>query len=233
MELATRKFLVGIALCISAVACSPRAPHPKSLQAQGIKVGRVNVELIPDTLGARREEVFGNVKGVEQLRDAVTTRLTQSSLLDPSSGFNLNIKVTSFRMRNGATRFFTGVMSGSDHLEGDLSVSRGSELLLQMPIEASGGNGNPFNISSKSRSAGLIDSFAELVVIALKTEALSAHPVIMSETPQAAKRPATEMAKKKPLPAAAPAAPDSCSVEQVLSLKKAGLSDSQVRAACK
>lgn len=235
MKIAAVKSMVGILLCLSATACSARAPHPNSLLGQGMKVSRVNVELPPDALEGRRKEVFGNVNGVEQLRDRVTTDLAESSLLDPNSDVDVNIKITSFRMRNGATRVFFGIFSGSDHLHGELGISKGGTLLLQMPIEVSGGNGNPFNISSDARSAGLINSFSSQVVKALRTEVLVSQPLSEPETANASQRPvaAAGKVKARPVPSATPATSGSCSVDQILSMKTSGLSDSQIRAACK
>ena len=235
MKIAAVKSLVGLLLCLSATACSTRVPHPKSLQGQGMKVSRVNVELPPDALEGRRKEVFGNVKGLEQLQDRVTTNLAESSLLDPNSGVDVNIKITSFRIRNGATRAFFGMFSGSDHLHGELDVSKGGTLLLQMPIEVSGGNGNPFNISSAARSAGLINSFSSQVVNVMRTEALVPQPLPMPETTNATRRPAVAagVGKATSMPIADPATSGSCSVDQILSMKTSGLKDSQIRAACK
>lgn len=228
-----QKILIIVMSITMLIGCASRVPQMDTFQAQGMKVGQITIRVADGALDDRREQVFTKAEGAKLLRDDLTGLLTAQGLFDESSTIALDVEVTSFRMRNGATRYFTGVFSGADHLAGEMNVAQGGKTIFKKPLRVSGGNGNPFNISSVSRSEGLTNSFAKLVVHALRND-----PLVPPVNAPVQAVPPTKAVAAVTIPKARAVgnktqASDSCSVDQVLSMKQSGLSDSQIRAACK
>lgn len=222
-------FFVIILLC---TGCSKRVPRTDTFVAQNLKVGTIAVTVDESAIGEDRSDVFDKIQGETALTNKLQETLTKANLIDPTSGVTLRVNVHSFRLRHGATRYFTGVFSGADHLHGNLTVARGSQTLLTQPIEAAGGNGNPFNISRDSRAEGLINGFCSKILNVLRNE-----PVAATSTTFAASQ-ATSVVTK-PASSQAFVAKETtdkvmgnCALEQVLTMKNSGFSDSQIRAAC-
>ena len=155
---------------LSLVSCSARTPKVDSFYGQGMKVGKVEVIADKQAMDSERLNVLDKLNGENVLRLKIIELLRQNQLHDPSSQITLTLKINDFRLRHGATRYFTGIYSGSDHLFAKMTLTdKGSEL-LNHEIKASGGNGNPFNISRDSRGEGLFVGTSKLVLNALRSE---------------------------------------------------------------
>jgi hypothetical protein len=137
------------------------------------------------------------------------------------------IHIEQFRLRSGATRYFTGFFSGSDNLGAALTVSDGSNTLLSKKIEVSGGNGNPFAISSRSRGANLSNDLANLAVTSLQQDAILYAP-LAAQTGSSGTAAKVKSAEERGTTSKASA----CSIDQVLALKAQKFSDLQIKKAC-
>ncbi len=228
-----KRIVLMVIAIIMLIGCTRRVPRTDTFQAQGLKVGQIAVRVAEGALDNRREEVFTKAEGAKLLREDLTGLLTTHGLFDDSSNIAVDIEVTSFRMRNGATRYFTGWFSGTDHLAGQVNVAQGEKTIFKKPLRVNGGNGNPLNISSASRSEGLTHSFAKLIVHALRNDPLLPQPTVPVQAATAIKEPTAVTKPDTPAKSSKVAAAGSCSVDQVLSMKESGFSDSQIRAACK
>jgi hypothetical protein len=171
-----RKLLICFLLIGLCTGCSRRGPRPESLTGQGLKIGKVDVIIDEAAIGEYRANVLDKVDGETSLEKELNVRLQARQLLDSSSPITLRVNVTSFRLRHGALRAFTGFYSGTDHISGTMAVTEGATNLLSKPVEVSGGNGNPFNIGRDSRAEALIGALATLITNNLSREPLQARP---------------------------------------------------------
>ena len=157
---------------VAALGCAPRELPPSSFEARGLKVGKIAVTLDTTSLDPERTEVFNKVGGTQSVKEELSKALLQRNMLVPSSDVTLSVTVNEFRLRHGATRYFTGFFSGSDTVAGKVELLRGKQTVSSFRTEVSGGNGNPFNVSRDSRSDGLFRGFAARVVEQLRRQAI-------------------------------------------------------------
>jgi hypothetical protein len=169
-----KRTILFLSLVITIAACATRVPRPDSFQARGLKVGQVVLSSVQ--LPEEREDRADKIQLVSQVKERTEAALRAKGLYDPSSRVVMAIHINSFRLRHGATRYFTGVFSGSDRLGAQLTVSEGAATYLSKPIQVSGGNGNPFAISSSSRGANLSNDLADLAVTSLEQEGIAYTP---------------------------------------------------------
>jgi hypothetical protein len=217
--------LIALVLAVVLTSCAKRVPVANSFAANGFKVG--TVALSTAELPADRENRADKIQLESQVQERTLEALRVRNLFDPTSRITMAIHINQFRLRHGATRYFTGVFSGSDRLGATLTVSDGSTTLLSKQLEVSGGNGNPFAISSSSRGANLSNDLANLAVTSLQRDA-------MLNTPAPAKVDLpTESSKRQGGQRSSPTLrSSSCSIEQVLRLKEQNFSEQQIKAAC-
>ena len=169
-----KKTILLLSVIISIAACAKRVPLADSFQARGLKVGEVKLSSVQ--LPEEREDRADKIQLVTQVKERTEAALKARGLYDPASQVVMAIHINDFRLRHGATRYFTGAFSGSDRLGAQLTVSEGPATYLSKPIEVSGGNGNPFAISSRSRGANLSNDLAELAVSSLQRESIAYTP---------------------------------------------------------
>ena len=166
------RFAFLAVLFFLSLGCAPRQPSPSSFEAKGVKVGKIVVALDSSGLDSERVEVFGKVSGIQSIKEELSTVLLQRGMLVPSSDVTLSVTVKDFRLRHGATRYFTGFFSGSDTVSGSVEVLKAKKVITSFATQVSGGNGNPFNISRDSRSDGLFHGFAARVVEQLRRQSV-------------------------------------------------------------
>lgn len=165
--------MIRFLLCLLILTgCARRGPKPESFAARGLKVGRIDVRLESGTIDAERLDVFNKMNGLQRLENQMLEKLKAHNFYDPSSPVELRLAVNSFRLRHGATRFFTGLYSGTDNVGARVDLSQKRKPLLSVDAEVSGGNGNMFNISRESRGSALFDSLAKRIVVLLTQEKL-------------------------------------------------------------
>jgi hypothetical protein len=229
------KLIAALIILTLCTGCAKRVPRTDTFVGQNLKVGTIQVTALDAEIGEDRNNVFDKVQGESQIKNKLDEIFTKLQMMNPSSDVALNVQVDHFRLRHGATRYFTGFFSGSDQLEGTLTIMRGSQLLLTKRIEVAGGNGNPFNISRQSRAEGLVNGFSNSILHALRNDTLSPSAATTQALPNQAGKAPIKTAKSKESASVKPLTPTtgSCSLEQVLSMKGTGLTDAQIRAACR
>lgn len=168
------KKLFVIGLLVLTTGCSKRVPLSETFSGQGLKVGSVSISMAE--LAEEREDRAQRIELDSQLKRQTEEVLAQHKLLNPESPVVMQIHIDEFRLRHGATRFFTGVLSGSDKIMATLTVKDSSRIIISKPIKASGGNGNPFAISSQSRGSNLINGIAKLAVASLLRDSVQVAP---------------------------------------------------------
>lgn len=221
-----KKMTLALILPIALTACAKRVPLTDTFEGKGMKIGRVT--LSRGELPADREESANQIVLEEQIRVKSEEILKARNLFDRTSPIAMQIHINQFRLRNAATRAFTGIFSGNDSLGGHLSVADGSSTFISKPLEVSGGNGNPFNISSDSRGKGLSNALASQAVAALQRDAIAPTQSVIPSSELARTASSHTMTSKVDRDSSAP----KCTLDQIVSLKKSGVSDLQIKAAC-
>ena len=219
--------LVIILILVAFSGFAKRVPPAETFQGRGMKIG--SVTLSKADLPPERENRAERIELEDQTKARIEEKLRQRQLFDASSPIALQVHINDFRLRHGATRFFTGFWSGSDRIGAQLTITDGSSTLLSKPLVLSGGNGNPFAISSRSRGANLSNALAELAVASLQRDAVTPQLVVAS-APSIKTEVSTPQGKEGTI--AGKTGKASCSVDQILLLNRSGLSDKQIQAAC-
>ena len=160
--------LVGIVLALGfavvAGCSSQRPPSPEKPPAAGTvaTVGSV-VVTVSETVAADRQERFAKVDGPSRLIRAIESELTRAARLDRQSGRVLDIQVTRYRVRSGATVFWFGLMAGADVLDVKATVREGDRILKEYATGA-GTTGAFAGLDQVSRFEKLATAVAQRVV---------------------------------------------------------------------
>ncbi|GAB3388267.1 DUF4410 domain-containing protein [Lysobacter fragariae] len=96
---------------------------------------------------------------------------------EDASAKRINIRVTYYRMRNGAARFMVGIMAGRDRIQSEVSiVAPDGKVLGTMSVDSS-------NSTAMGTSRGLIEGHADEIAAFVKAGGKSAQ---VPATPTAA-----------------------------------------------
>ena len=124
--------IAGIALVVLLGCSSQRAPAPeKTPAAASIPAVASVVVTVAESLPADRQDRFRRVDGQSRLVRAIEAELGHSGKLDRQSGRLLEVQVTRYRLRSGATTFWLGVMAGADVLDVEATVRNEGQILKQ------------------------------------------------------------------------------------------------------
>ena len=223
------------------LACSARVPVEQTFKGQQLQIGTVVVNLDESGLDEQRENVFKRIDGVDAIRDEIITILKRHNLYNNASAYSLQVTIDSFKLRHGATRFFAGVFSGSDHLSSKVLLTKDNQVFMNEPVVVSGGNGNPFNISRESRGRGLIHGFANKVSVLLThrkfSEASAVSRASVDTNSEMHERAVSEVSQSQGTIVTSDDTfskeqREECTLKQILTMKNAGLTDVQIEHAC-
>ena len=166
--MSTYRRLLGITLAF-AVGAAPgcSSQHPPSTEkapTAGLvsNVGRV-VVTVSEAVPADRQERFAKVDGPSRLSRAIESELTRAGRLDRQSGRVLEIQLTRYRLRSGATTFWFGLMAGADILDVKATVREGDRILGEYTTGA-GTTGAFAGLDQVSRFEKLATAVAQRVV---------------------------------------------------------------------
>jgi hypothetical protein len=169
MRLNLQSSLACIALCAGMAGlpgCGGRSqPSPAATGAPVAQVGRV-VVMPASSLPADRVERFQAVDGTSRLTRAIEAALSKAGKFDPASPLVLDVQVTKYRMRSGATVFMAGVMAGGDLLDVDATV-REDQRTIRSITTGAGSMGAFVGLDQVSRFEHLTAAVAERVVAQL------------------------------------------------------------------
>ena len=93
------------------VACGSERSHPVPVGAPVPQVGSVVVAMSPDLTTDRRDRL-NKLGATFMLKGALEAALSKAGKLDAQSPVALQVDITKFRMRSGATVFWLGAMAG-------------------------------------------------------------------------------------------------------------------------
>lgn len=105
-------------------------------------------------------------EGVTILRERLTSQLSSNGLLataSDASARTIEVTVTNYRMRHGATRAMVGIMAGADNIQSTVKVKdqASDKVLSEFTVESK-------NPSAWGTSRGLIEEHADKVVATLQ-----------------------------------------------------------------
>ena len=107
--------ILAVGLSVAAGCSSQRAPGPvKSPAAASVPAVASVVVTVDESVPRDRQERFTKVDGPSRLTRAIESELTHAGRLDRQSGRVLEVQVTRYRLRSGATMFWFGLMAGAD-----------------------------------------------------------------------------------------------------------------------
>ena len=162
----TRVLRIALVLVASGlVGCGSERSHPLPLGESVPQVGRVVVALSSD-LPTDRQARLDKLGATFMLKGALEAALTKAGKLDTQSPVALNVEITRFRMRSGATVFWFGAMAGGDLLDVRAAARDGDRTVRQLETGA-GSIGAFAGLSQDSRFERLIRAVADRVVKAL------------------------------------------------------------------
>ena len=158
--------LVGIILALGlSVGCSSqRAPGPVPAPAAVSVPGVASVVVtVAGSIPLDRQERFTKVDGPSRLTRAIESELSHAGRLDRESGRVLEVQVTRYRLRSGATTFWFGLMAGADLLDVKATVRTGDQVLKEYTTGA-GTTGAFAGLDQVSRFEKLASAVSKRVV---------------------------------------------------------------------
>jgi hypothetical protein len=113
---------IPIASLICVVGCTSARVMQTSGSNDPIAIRDVTVVVRPDAISKDQESAFRSYAMSGAIRSALLDEIKRRGKL-ATSGPTLEFSVTGFRVRSGSTLFLVGVMAGSDHLSGVVTVT--------------------------------------------------------------------------------------------------------------
>jgi hypothetical protein len=142
--------------------CSSKATAPPA--ASGVRVGDVGsiVVTYASSISAADRKLLDEVNGGPRLKTAIESELAKAAKLRSGSPRVLEVELTEFRLRSGATVFWTGILSGVDTLQIQVKVRDGGRVVRQFATgDSTGGGISPTGFSSSNRYQIMADAVAE------------------------------------------------------------------------
>jgi hypothetical protein len=156
--------ILAVGLSVAAGCSSQRAPGPvKSPAAASVPAVASVVVTVDESVPRDRQERFTKVDGPSRLTRAIESELTHAGRLDRQSGRVLEVQVTRYRLRSGATMFWFGLMAGADLLDVKATVRTGDQVLKEYTTGA-GTTGAFAGLDQVSRFEKLATAVSKRVV---------------------------------------------------------------------
>lgn len=125
----------------------------KKVQGFSLKgnVSAVHVVVNKTTVAADRLTAIKNYKVVSRLQNGVTELLKKQGKYASDGTIQLEVEITDFRLRSGASAFFLGAMAGGDFTAVDVTVIENGESSHHFSTSASTARGGLFASSPTHR----------------------------------------------------------------------------------
>ena len=146
---------------LAVVGCGSARSHPAPVGASVPQVGSVIVGLSPDLPTDRRDRL-NRLGATFMLKGALEAALAKVGKLDVQSPVALQVDITKFRLRSGATVFWLGAMAGGDFLDVRAAARDGDRTLRQVDTGA-GSLGGFAGLTQDSRFEHLARAVADRV----------------------------------------------------------------------
>jgi len=166
MPTASCRLVTALVLGVAAmVGCSARhSPSPEAVGERVASVGRLTVT-VSEVVSAGRMARFEKVDGPARLTAAVESELARVGKLERESTRVLELVVTQYRLRSGASVFMWGMMAGGDSIAVDVVVREGERTLRTYSTGA--GSVAAGGLDQASRFERLARAVGERVVMEL------------------------------------------------------------------
>lgn len=141
----------------------------KKVQAFNLKgnISAVNVVVNEATVAPDRLTAIQNYKVVSRLKNGVTELLKKQGKYAADGTAQLEIEITDFRLRNGATAFFIGAMAGGDFTAVDVNVIEDGASTHHFSTSASTARGGVFSASPTHRVNAVSTAVTKRIVAKL------------------------------------------------------------------
>lgn len=117
---------------------------------------------VSDKVDPDGQQIFSEVDGTPRLKQAVEKAVANVAKLNAASPRVLEVEVTGFRLRSGATVFWAGIMAGVDTLDVNVAVREGQQVTRSYTTGV-GSSGIAGGLTSSSRFQPMADVVAERV----------------------------------------------------------------------
>lgn len=141
----------------------------KKVQAFNLKgnISAVNVVVNEATVAPDRLTAIQNYKVVSRLKNGVTELLKKQGKYAADGTAQLEIEVTDFRLRSGASAFFLGAMAGGDFTAVDVNVIEDGTSTHHFSTSASTARGGAFAASPTHRVNAVSTAVTKRIVAKL------------------------------------------------------------------
>lgn len=148
----------GLAACAGSVKHTDTASH---YQYHGEKFSSVTVTVSD----AAKEKLSDNIKfSSDELGGMIKRRLETQGLIDPNAKQSMTIEITDVRIRSTFNAIMWGVMAGTDHIDGKITLMDTSRPVDSFEVSASYGLGGLGGGQDSTRINWLYEKFSELTV---------------------------------------------------------------------
>jgi hypothetical protein len=165
MILRLARYIFGAVLAVAVTGCASNVVMNNSDKTPAY---RYNSEKYNTVSVSWSDNVAADPAKVARIRDlgldrAIVNHLITSRLYDKQSDYSIHILVTDFRFRNAANAILFGFLSGSDNIDGVVTLAApDSKQLAQFTVSASYALGGTGGGANESRLGWLSGKFAEL-----------------------------------------------------------------------
>lgn len=155
---------VVVGVLVGLVACGAKQPAvQRPADAEAVPaVGSITIS-ISDSLEPERRTRFDKAEGSSRLGRAVEAELTRAGRFNRESPRTLEVQVTRYRMRSGATVVWLGIMAGSDLLEVKVTARDGDRIVREYSTGAASA-GAYKGLDQVSRLENLVSTLAKRIV---------------------------------------------------------------------
>ncbi len=167
--LASLACLLAAVASLGGCASSPEQEKPQRAAASHFPdpIGRVEVRVDPSLNEEARSVAIDKMAAPDKIATAVSNLLRTQGRLDANAATTLEIVITAFRLRSGASAFWLGAMAGPDRLAVDVRVQKSGATLAQYQTDTSSVLGGIAFAGMGHRFDRLVKSIAQRIVAGL------------------------------------------------------------------
>jgi len=134
-----------------------------SVLSDGSSVGSINVARGAQMPEGDHTEQFDKYSAASALQGQLTSVLRESGQFAEDGPIVVDVTITDFRLRSGASTFWLGFMAGADYIKADVTALRGGATIKTFSTDTSTALGGAANTSPTRRTTRLINSLAKRI----------------------------------------------------------------------
>lgn len=143
-----KSILIFICMALLLANCGGKKVQGFNLKGN---VSSVHVVVNKATVAADRLTAIKNYKVISRLKNGVTELLKKQGKYSSDGTVQLEVEITDFRLRSGASAFWLGAMAGGDVTAVDVTVIENGESSHHFSTNASTARGGMFSSSPSHR----------------------------------------------------------------------------------